>query len=104
MTHNLHIVAVILLSIMVLIPAYNLLADGDYIEARRLLESGEILPLETILKQVRLTHPGKILEVELEKEEGVIVYEVEILSENGRVSEVYINAITGQLLLEKEDD
>lgn len=80
------------------------LADDDHIEARRLLDSGEILPFEVILKKVRQTHPGKILEVELDKEDGRIVYEVEILGKDGAVKEVYINAITGEVLFGKEDN
>jgi uncharacterized membrane protein YkoI len=80
------------------------LADDDHIEARRLLDSGEILPLEVILKNVKQTHPGKILEVELDKEDGRIVYEVEILGKDGVVKEVYINAITGEVLFGKEDN
>ena len=80
------------------------LADDDHIEARRLLDSGKILPLEDILKNVRQVHPGKILEVELDKENGRIVYEVEILGNDGIVKEVYINAITGEVLFGKEDN
>ena len=80
------------------------LADDDHIEARRLLDSGEILPLEVILKNVKQTHPGKILEVELDIEDGRIVYEVEILGKDGVVKEVYINAITGEVLFGKEDN
>ena len=82
-------------------PAY---ADDDYIEARRLHESGEILPLETILERIRLTHPGKILEIELEKDDRQIVYEVEILGTDGVVREIYINAKTGQLIFSGKDD
>jgi uncharacterized membrane protein YkoI len=79
-------------------------ADDDHIEARRLLDSGEILPLEVILNNVKQTFPGRILDVELEKEDSHIVYEVEILGEDGVVSEIYINARTGKVLSVKEDD
>lgn len=80
------------------------LADDDHIEARRLLDSGEILSLEVILENVRLTHPGKIFEIELEREDGRIIYEVEILGEDGIVEEIYIDARTGKLLTFGEDD
>ena len=79
-------------------------ADNDHIEARQLYNAGEILSLEAILKKVRLTYPGRILEVELEKEDGLIVYELEILGEDGIIREVDIDAKTGKLLAEKEDD
>jgi len=80
------------------------LADDDHIEARRLLNSGEILSLEVILENVRRAHPGKIFEIELEREDGRIIYEVEILGEDGIVEEIYIDARTGKLLNYGEDD
>ena len=95
---------IIALGIIALGPLQLAQADDDYIEARRLQVSGEILPLEAILKNIRRTFSGKILEVELEKEDGKIAYEVEILGKDGVVREIYINAKTGKLLSVKEDD
>jgi len=93
-----------LLAFMILSPPHFASADEDYIEARQLHDSGKILPLESILKRVRQIHPGKILEIELDREHGKIVYEVEILTKNGIVKEVYIDAETGEILFSKEDD
>jgi uncharacterized membrane protein YkoI len=89
---------------MILGPLHVTRADDDHIEARRLLDSGEILPLEAILNNVRQTFPGRILDVELEKEDGLIAYEVEMLGEDGVVTEIIINARTGKVLSVKEDD
>jgi uncharacterized membrane protein YkoI len=80
------------------------IADDDYIEARHLLDSGKILPLETILKKIRQRFPGKVLDVDLEKEDQKIIYEIEILNSNGMVNKIYIDATTGQLLSVQEDD
>jgi len=80
------------------------LAGKDHIEASRLRNSGEILPLEVMLENVRQSYPGKILEVELKKEHDRLIYEVEILSEDGVVTEVYIDARTGKLLFAKEEN
>jgi len=104
MNSNFSIIQIMLGFFMVLIPFQAVMADDDYIEVRRLLDSGEILPLEIILKNVRQTFPGKILEVELEKEDHHIVYEIEILGGDGIVREVYMDAKSGMLLFEKEDD
>ncbi len=98
------IMRVLLASFMILSPLYSAMADDDYIEARRLLDSGEILSLEVILGNVRQIFPGKVLEVELEKEGRNIVYEIEVLGDNGVIKEIYIDAKTGKLLLTKEDD
>jgi len=89
---------------MILGPLHVTRADDDHVEARRLLDSGEILPLEVILNNVRRKFPGRILDVELEREDDQVAYEVEILGEDGVVTEIYINAKTGKVLSVKEDD
>ena len=94
----------LLITLVILNLSHVVLADDDHIEARRLLDSGEILPLEVILNNVKQEHPGKLLEVELDKEDDRIVYEIEILGKDGVVKEVYIDARTGKLLFAKEDD
>ena len=104
MNSNYSIMRVLLVVFMILSPLHVAMADDDYIEARRLLDSGEILPLEVILKNVRQIFPGKVLEVELEKEDEQIVYEIEILSNDGVIKEIYIDAKTAKQLFLKEDD
>ncbi len=104
MNSNYSIMRIMLAAFMILSPLHVVMADDDYIEAKRLLDSGDILSLEVILKNVRQIFPGKVLEVELEKEDGQIVYEIEILDGNGVIKEIYIDAKTGKLLPAKEDD
>jgi uncharacterized membrane protein YkoI len=70
-------------------------ADWDHDEAKRLLESSDILSLEVILTKLRPRYPGKILDVELETKSDRIIYEVEIVGSDGVVHELYINAKTG---------
>jgi len=79
-------------------------ADSDYDTARQLREAGDILPLETILQKLQLSHPGKVLEVELDKEHGQLIYEIELLDSKGKVWELKVNPHTGELLEQKEDD
>ena len=93
MNINYPIQRVLLSAFMILSPLTVAMADDDYIEARRLLNSGEILPLEVILKNVRQIFPGKVLEVELEKEDQHIVYELEILGGDGVIKEIYIDRL-----------
>ncbi len=78
-------------------------ADEDFELARKLVESGQILPLETILEKYSDSAPGKILEVEFEVENGVPVYEIEWLAPDGHVSEWYIDAKNGQRLEKGKD-
>lgn len=89
---------------MMIVMSQTAMADSDHNEALRLREAGDILPLETILEKLRPQYDGKILEVELERESGRVVYEVEILAADGVVHELYIDARTGRVLRSKQDD
>lgn len=48
-------------------------------------------------------YDGKITHIELENEDGNLVYEAEILTKNDIVKDIVIDAGNGQILLEKED-
>lgn len=73
--------------------------DGhDHDRARRALESGEILPLRTILERVDRDYPGQIMEVELEREDGRWRYEIKVLRAGGALVKIEIDARDGALL------
>lgn len=71
---------------------------GDHDEALEARARREALPLPRILEIARDAVPGEVLEVELEREHGRLIYEVEILSNSGRVRKVEIDAQTGAVL------
>ncbi|MBV6825974.1 PepSY domain-containing protein [Pseudomonas sp. PD9R] len=78
--------------------------DLDQDEALRLRQQGVILPLEQLLKQALDRYPGaKLLEAELEEKHDVYIYEVELLTVEGVVRELDLDAATGRLLKDKED-
>lgn len=78
--------------------------DLDQDEALRLRQRGVILPLEQLLQQAMDRYPGaKLLEAELEEKHDVYIYEVELLTTEGVVRELDVNASTGQLLKDEED-
>lgn len=82
----------------------TLSAADDYKEARRLMEAGSILPLETVFESLRDQRAGRILEVELEREQGQYVYEIELLDRFGQVRELRIDAVSGDLLSSEWED
>jgi uncharacterized membrane protein YkoI len=88
----------------VLLTTQLVLADTDYDTARKLRESGDILPLETILHKLEATNPGKVLEVELENKHGQLIYEIELLDAKGKVWKLRVDPRTGDVLKQKEDD
>lgn len=76
----------------------------DYEMARDAVSRGEFLPLEEILAIVSRDHPGQIIEIELEFEDGVWEYEVELVTPDGRLIEIDLDAATGEILEYEEDD
>ena len=80
------------------------LGESDHQVSRRLMEAGEILPLQQILDHIKPEQAGRVLEVELERERGRYVYEIELLSEEGRVWEYKIDAATGEILERELED
>jgi hypothetical protein len=62
------------------------------------VETGEILPLSKILAVVEQAFEGRLIEVELEDEDGTLVYEIEILAPQGNVIEVTVDARDAKIL------
>lgn len=77
--------------------------DDDHLAAREALRRGEILPLSRILTIVERRVPGDVIDVDLDRDDGVWEYEVKVLTSTGRVREVKLNARNGAVL-EIEDD
>jgi len=93
-----------LVIVLMLVQPILVQADSDHDEARRLQQSGDILSLELILEKLRPKYSGKVLEVELETKSRQIVYEIEMLGDDGIVRKLVVDARTGELLHSKRDD
>ncbi|MWV17311.1 peptidase [Pseudomonas sp. L-22-4S-12] len=79
--------------------------DLDHDEALRLREKGAILPLEQLMQPALERYPGAtLLEAELEEEDEVRVYEVELLTVDGRVRELELDARNGRILKDEVED
>jgi uncharacterized membrane protein YkoI len=101
------VVLAILVLLLPLAPGVRLHAeDLDQNAARRAVERGELRPLAEILASIRKEFGGKVLDVELEREDsGALVYEIEVLADDGRVLELEYDGRTGQRLsIERDDD
>ncbi len=57
-------------------------------------KNGEIKPLPEVLAAARAQVPGEVVKVELDREDGIWVYEIKILTPSGKRREVEINAKT----------
>ena len=76
----------------------------DFELARDAVERGEILPLAEVLSRLQESHPGRVIEVELEYSHDILVYEVELVTGDGRLIEVDMNAATGEIVGMDEED
>ncbi|SKA25950.1 Uncharacterized membrane protein YkoI [Oceanospirillum multiglobuliferum] len=65
-------------------------------EIRQLSQQGKIKPLLQILQQHQFD--GTLLDVELEREKGRLIYELEFLNDQDEVWEYELDAETGRLL------
>lgn len=90
-----------LCAVLCLPPMVGLADEDDHDRARRALEAGEILPLRTILDIVERDYPGQILEVELERDDGIWLYEIKLIGSGGIVIKLELNARDGSLLKKK---
>ena len=90
----------LLLSPFLLLPALSARADDrrDHERARAALAAGEIRPLAELLAEVERRYAGRVIEAELEREDGRWVYEIRILPASGRVFELRLDGATGALL------
>ncbi len=79
-------------------------ADVDQDDAIKLLQQGEIHSLEQIIDIAKRYQAGKIIDMELDEDDGVFRYELEILDVKGLVWEVDINAKTGELIERELED
>ncbi|WP_188911318.1 PepSY domain-containing protein [Salinarimonas ramus] len=79
--------------------------DDDHVRAREAVRSGAALPLAEILAALAPRFGGKVIEVELEREDGRPVYELTLVGADGVVREILVDAKTAQVLeLEIDDD
>ena len=75
--------------------------DKDHELARRALQAGEVLPLRTLLERLAATHPGEVLEVELERDDGRWIYELKLLQPGGELRKLKLDARSGELLQDR---
>lgn len=72
--------------------------ERDHDRARAALQAGEVLPLGAVLQRVARSHPGDVLEVELEREQGRWIYELKLLQPGGGLLKLEVDARSGEVL------
>jgi uncharacterized membrane protein YkoI len=71
---------------------------ADQERARSARERGAALPLATLLPAIERELGGRMIEVELDDNDGRLVYEIDLLLADGRVIELEVDARSGHWL------
>lgn len=71
---------------------------GDHERARAAVQAGEVLPLAAVLERLQQSHPGQVLELELDREDGRWIYEIRLLQADGQLLRLDVDARTAQVL------
>jgi len=96
------LLSVVLVMMLAAAPAVS--RDLDQDEVLRLRREGLIQPLESLLQRAMQRHPGaRLLEAELEEDDGLYVYEIELVTADGIARELEFNARDGRLLKDEQD-
>lgn len=77
--------------------------DDDHDRAMEALQQGRVRPLAQILAEVEQDLGGQVVGVEFDDEEGVYVYEFRVVTDAGRLREVYVDATSGRILNIEDD-
>ncbi len=62
------------------------------------------MPLGSVLQRLERTHPGQVLEVELEREDGRWTYEIKLLQSGGRIVKLDVDVRSAEVLKERRKE
>lgn len=71
---------------------------GDHERARDAVQSGQILPLRSVLERLEREQAGQVLEIELDDDDRRWIYKVKLLQADGQLMRLYVDAGTGEVL------
>ncbi len=80
---------------LAMVIGFSARAEDDQDRVRRAVEAGRILPLRELLDRVEPAIPGQLIEAELESENGTPIYELILVSPEGKVVKLRFDARTG---------
>lgn len=99
------LIAITVMTVSALITTAVWASDSDDHErAKKALQSGQILPLRTVLESLERKQPGKVLEVELEQKDALWIYKVKLLRADGQLIKLMLDAKTAELIERKNRD
>lgn len=87
-----------LAALLLLLAASPARADEAWNDLHKAVRQGHVVALPEILDWLEAHYVGQVLEVELERDDGHLTYEVEMLGPQGQVVEFEFDAASGELI------
>lgn len=72
-------------------------------DAREALRKGKVMPLTAILEIVAKRQPGTVIAVDLEPRATGLIYEIDVITEDGRRRELRLDARSGDILAVEDE-
>ncbi|WP_249975352.1 PepSY domain-containing protein [Vreelandella olivaria] len=85
-------------AILVTVLSGSAIGDQPWEPLHGEVRRGDVVPLETILDWLEENYHGDVLEVEIERENGLVEYEIKLLGPQGQVVEFEFDGHSGQLM------
>ncbi len=79
-------------------------ADISFAKAEKMRASGEAISTEKVVEVATKARPGTVTDIELDRDFGRVVYEVEVRDEQFREWDLEIDAKSGEILTQEMDD
>lgn len=92
------------LAVLLVALAGPALAGREHLDLSEAVRRGEILSLPEIKARIGTDIADRIVEIEVERKAGQIIYEIYYIDSEGRRREVEIDAKTGDALRNEPDD
>ena len=70
----------------------------EHERARQAMEQGRVLPLTSVIAKVEREHPGQVVKIEFEEDDGRYIYEIRLLQRDGRMAKLKVDAVDGRVL------
>ena len=83
-------------------PAWS--RDDDHERALQAVQAGQVLPLRSVLERLEREHTGQVLVVELEDDDGRLLFVIKLLQAGGQRIKLELDAKTGEVLRRKNRD
>lgn len=87
-----------LVALLLLQGAAPAAADNHWQDLHEAVREQRIVPLPSLLDWLEARYMGQVLEIELERDDGRLSYEIEMLGPQGQVVEFEFDAESGELI------